>query len=44
VSFGKIIWMAFKADRFSFDKFKSGGLHEKHAVAIWNMEIISASA
>jgi hypothetical protein len=22
--------MAFRAERFSFDKFKAGGLHEKH--------------
>jgi hypothetical protein len=27
--------------RVSFDDFKSGGLHEKHAVATWNLGTIS---
>jgi hypothetical protein len=27
-----------------FDKFKSGGLHERHAVATWNLGTISAFA
>jgi hypothetical protein len=26
------------------DEFKSGGLYEKHAVATWNLEIISVFA
>jgi len=25
-------------------KFKSGGLHEKHVVATWNLETVSAYA
>jgi hypothetical protein len=28
----------------NFDEFKSGGLHEKHAVATWNLGTISAFA
>jgi hypothetical protein len=29
---------------FNFDEFKSGGQHGKHAVATWNLEIISSIA
>jgi hypothetical protein len=32
------------ARELKFDKFKSGGPHEKHAVATWNLGIISAYA
>jgi hypothetical protein len=28
----------------NFDEFKSGGLHERHAVAAWNLGTISAFA
>jgi hypothetical protein len=28
----------------NFEEFKSGGLHEKHAIATWNLETISAFA
>jgi hypothetical protein len=28
----------------NFDEFKMGGLHEKHAVATWNLGTISAFA
>jgi hypothetical protein len=28
----------------NFDEFKSGGLHEKRAVATWNLGTISAFA
>jgi hypothetical protein len=40
----KIIVVAFPAMELNFDKFKSGGLHEKHAVATWNLGTISALA
>jgi hypothetical protein len=37
--FNCIIWknnlVAFTAKGLSYDEFKSGGLHEKHAVATW---------
>jgi hypothetical protein len=40
-----IIWennyMALTAMGPNFDEFKSGGLHEKHAVATWNVGTIS---
>jgi hypothetical protein len=36
--------MALPARELNFDKFKSGGLHEKHAVETWNLETISAFA
>jgi hypothetical protein len=43
-----IIWkdnlVVFTEGAFDFDKFKSGGLHEKHAVATWNLGTISAFA
>jgi hypothetical protein len=34
----------FTANRINFDKFKAGGLHEKQAVAPWNLETVSAFA
>jgi hypothetical protein len=40
----KIILVALTARELNFDEFKSGGLHEKHAVATWNMGTISAFA
>jgi hypothetical protein len=30
--------MVFTIKGLNFDKFKSEGLHEKHAVATWNFE------
>jgi hypothetical protein len=43
-----VIWgnniVAFRAEGFNFDEFKSGGLHEKHAVATGNLGTISAFA
>jgi hypothetical protein len=36
--------VALSARKLNFDKFKSGGLHEKHAVATWNLGTISAFA
>jgi hypothetical protein len=32
--------VAFRAEGFNFGEFKSGGLHEKHAVATWDLERI----
>jgi hypothetical protein len=32
--------VAFTAEGFNFGEFKSGGLHEKHAVATWDSERI----
>jgi hypothetical protein len=40
-NFEKIILVALE---LNFDEFKSGGLHEKHAVATWNLGTISAFA
>jgi hypothetical protein len=40
----KLILVALTAMELNFDKFKSGGLHEKHAVATWNLGTISAFA
>jgi hypothetical protein len=34
--------VALSAGELNFDKFKPGGLHEKHAVATWNLGTISA--
>jgi hypothetical protein len=44
-----IIWkvlsfIGLHSNRVNFDQFKSGGLHEKHAVATWNLGTISAFA
>jgi hypothetical protein len=43
-----IIWNdnseTFTAEEFNFDEFKSGGLHEKHALATWNLGTIPAFA
>jgi hypothetical protein len=36
--------VAFTAEGFDSDEFKSGGLHEKHAVATENLGNISAVA
>jgi hypothetical protein len=36
--------VALPARELNFDEFKSGGLHEKHAVATWNLGTISAFA
>jgi hypothetical protein len=36
--------VALSAEELNFDKFKSGGLHERHAVATWNLGTISAFA
>jgi hypothetical protein len=33
-----------KGEGGNSDEFKSGGLHEKHAVATWNLGTISAFA
>jgi hypothetical protein len=40
----KAILMALAAMELNFDEFKSGGLHEKHAVTTWNLGTISAFA
>jgi hypothetical protein len=40
----KIIAVALPTRELNFDKFRSGGLHEKHTVATWNLETISAFA
>jgi hypothetical protein len=40
----KIILVALPARELNFNKFKSGELHEKHAVATWNLGTISAFA
>jgi hypothetical protein len=34
--------LALTAMRLKFNEFKQGGLHEKFAVATWNLESISA--
>jgi hypothetical protein len=39
-----IILVALPARELNFDKHKLGGLHEKHAVATWNLGTISAFA
>jgi hypothetical protein len=39
-----IIIVALTARELNSDNFKSGGLHEKHAVATWNLGTISAFA
>jgi hypothetical protein len=43
-----MIWkynlVAFTAEGFNSDEFKSRGLHEKHAMATWSLVIISAFA
>jgi hypothetical protein len=45
VAYGKNNLMAFTAaERFNFDEFISGGLHEKDAVVTWNFGTISAFA
>jgi hypothetical protein len=36
--------MAFTAEGFNSDEFKSGGLHETHTIATWNLGTISAFA
>jgi hypothetical protein len=36
--------VALTAMELNFDEFKSGGLHENHAVATWNLGIISEFA
>jgi hypothetical protein len=40
----KINFCVFDSSAFNFDEFKSGGLVEKHAVAIWNLGSISVFA
>ncbi|PNF29739.1 hypothetical protein B7P43_G11203 [Cryptotermes secundus] len=40
---GTILVILTARDR-NFDEFKSGGLHEKHAVATWNLGTISANS
>jgi hypothetical protein len=42
--FGKIMLLALTSTGLNFDEFKSGVLHEKHAVATWNLGTISAFA
>jgi hypothetical protein len=42
VQFGKVILVALTVKKLNFDDFKSGGLHEKHTVATWNLGTISA--
>jgi hypothetical protein len=42
--FTYIILVILTARERNLDKFKSGGLHEKHAVATWNLGTISAFA
>lgn len=32
--------MSLQSKRFSFDKLKSGGLHEEHAIAVWDLGTI----
>jgi hypothetical protein len=39
-----IISVALLSKELNFDEFKSGELHEKHAVATWNLGTISAFA
>jgi hypothetical protein len=41
---GKKILVTFAAMELNLDEFKKGGLHEKHAVATWNLGTISAFA
>jgi hypothetical protein len=36
--------VTFTVERFKFDEFQSGGLHEKYALATWNLGTISAFA
>jgi hypothetical protein len=43
-NFENIIEVALSAEELNFDKFKSGGLRERHAVATWNLGTISAFA
>jgi hypothetical protein len=38
----EIILVALKARGLNFDEFKSAALHEKHAIATWNLGTISA--
>jgi hypothetical protein len=38
---GKNNFVALTAEGFNFGEFKSSGLHEKHAVATWNLGTIS---
>jgi hypothetical protein len=40
----KVILVALPSRELNFDKFKSGGLRKKHAVATWNLGTISAFA
>jgi hypothetical protein len=40
----KYISVALTATELNFDEFKSRGLHEKQAIASWNLETISAFA
>jgi hypothetical protein len=40
----KKIVVALPARELNSDEFKSGGLHEKHAVATWNLGTVSAFA
>jgi hypothetical protein len=44
VQFGKIILLALTAMGLSFAECKSGGLHEKHAIATWKLKTIPAFA
>jgi hypothetical protein len=37
----KIIFVALATRELNFDKFKSGGLQKKHAVATWNLGTFS---
>jgi hypothetical protein len=36
--------VTFTVGGFNFGEFKSGGLHEKHAVATWDLGTISTFA
>jgi hypothetical protein len=36
--------LAFRAEWFNSDEFRPGGLHEKQAVAIWNLRTTSIPA
>jgi hypothetical protein len=36
--------VVFIAEGRNFDEFKSGGLHEKHALASWNLGILATFA
>jgi hypothetical protein len=36
--------VTFTAEKFNIEEFKSGGLHEKHAIATWGLRTIPGFA